>query len=106
MNSAATKNSAFELESKIASLVDDENFNNLHRRLSPFNLFEAVGAVRGGQQRKKAKRSLLQKTPLRATGVTCFEPSENIGCSDCYVTSSRVQDGLITITARVRSRTD
>lgn len=36
-----------ELEQRLGALFDDPDFNSVHRRMAPFNLFEAVGAVRG-----------------------------------------------------------
>ena len=34
------------MEAKLTALFDDPDFNRIHQRLSPFNLFEAVGAIR------------------------------------------------------------
>jgi hypothetical protein len=39
--------SSHELELRLGALFDDPDFNIVHRRMSPFNLFEAVGAIRG-----------------------------------------------------------
>ena len=35
-----------DLEARLGALFDDPEFNVIHRRMSPFNLFEAMGAIR------------------------------------------------------------
>jgi hypothetical protein len=35
-----------DLEALLGALFDDPEFNKIHLRMSPFNLFEAVGAIR------------------------------------------------------------
>ncbi|WP_190304584.1 PD-(D/E)XK nuclease family protein [Rhizobium phaseoli] len=55
------------LEQKLSALFDDPDFNTVHRRMSPFNLFEAVGAVRAELRHSNFLAYLL--SPSRPHGL-------------------------------------
>ncbi|MGR9431356.1 PDDEXK-like family protein [Rhizobium leguminosarum] len=59
--------SATILEQKLGALFDDPDFNTVHRRMSPFNLFEAVGAVRAELRHSNFLAYLL--SPSRPHGL-------------------------------------
>jgi hypothetical protein len=56
-----------DLEQKLGALFDDPDFNLVHRRMSPFNLFEAVGAVRAELRHSNFLAYLL--SPSRPHGL-------------------------------------
>lgn len=58
---------ALALEQKLGDLFDDADFNTVHRRMSPFNLFEAVGAVRAELRHSNFLAYLL--SPSRPHGL-------------------------------------
>lgn len=55
------------MEAKLATLFDDPDFNGIHQRLSPFNLFEAVGAIRAELRHSNFLAYLL--APARPHGL-------------------------------------
>ncbi|MEY9828908.1 hypothetical protein ABIA25_000723 [Sinorhizobium fredii] len=55
------------LEQKLGVLFDDPDFNMVHRRMSPFNIFEAVGAVRAELRHSNFLAYLL--SPSRPHGL-------------------------------------
>lgn len=59
--------SSHELELRLGALFDDPDFNIVHRRMSPFNLFEAVGAIRGELRHSNFLAYLL--SPSRPHGL-------------------------------------
>jgi hypothetical protein len=59
--------SVVELEQRLGALFDDPDFNAIHRRMSPFNLFEAVGAVRAELRHSNFLAYLL--SPSRPHGL-------------------------------------
>jgi hypothetical protein len=59
--------SADDLEQKLGALFDDPDFNAVHRRMSPFNLFEAVGSVRAELRHSNFLAYLL--SPSRPHGL-------------------------------------
>ena len=59
--------SATELEQRLGALFDDPDFNSIYRRMSPFNVFEAVGAVRGELRHSNFLAYLL--SPSRPHGL-------------------------------------
>jgi PD-(D/E)XK nuclease superfamily len=58
---------ANDLERKLSVLFDDPDFNAIHRRMSPFNLFEAVGGVRAELRHSNFLAYLL--SPSRPHGL-------------------------------------
>ena len=56
-----------ELESSISALFDDPDFMDIHRRMSPLNLFEAVGAIRSELRHSNFLAYLL--SPNRPHGL-------------------------------------
>lgn len=56
-----------ETEAKLAALFDDPDFGAIHQRLSPFNLFEAVGAIRAELRHSNFLAYLL--SPSRPHGL-------------------------------------
>lgn len=59
--------SVSDLEQKLGALFDDPDFNAVHRSMSPFNLFEAVGAVRSELRHSNFLAYLL--SPSRPHGL-------------------------------------
>lgn len=57
---------AFDIEAKISDLVDDAQFAAIDQRMARFNLFEAVGAVRGELRHSNFLGFLL--SPSRSHG--------------------------------------
>ena len=55
-----------DIEAKISDLLDDEDFQTIDRRMARFNLFEAVGAVRGEIRHSNFLAFLL--SPSRSHG--------------------------------------
>ena len=55
------------LEQKLGAVFDDPDFNDIYRRMSPFNLFEAVGAVRAELRHSNFLAYLL--SPNRPHGL-------------------------------------
>ncbi len=56
-----------ELEQRLGALFDDPDFNSVHRRMAPFNVFEAVGAVRAELRHSNFLAYLL--SPSRPHGL-------------------------------------
>jgi hypothetical protein len=56
-----------DTESALARLFDDSDFDKLHRQLSPFNLFEAMGAIRAELRHSNFLAYLL--SPSRPHGL-------------------------------------
>lgn len=56
-----------ELEQRLGALFDDPDFNSIHRRMAPFNVFEAVGAVRAELSHSNFLAYLL--SPSRPHGL-------------------------------------
>src|SRR5690242_14515362 len=63
----AVEISPAELEARIGSLFDDPGFQSIHRRMSPFNFFEAVGAIRAELRHSNFLAYLL--SPSRPHGL-------------------------------------
>ena len=63
----ATNLSVADIEAQLTELLDDSNFNTIHRSLSPFNLFEAVGAIRAELRHSNFLAYLL--SPSRPHGL-------------------------------------
>jgi hypothetical protein len=59
--------SSYELERQLSGLFDDPDFNSIHRRMSLFNVFEAVGAVRAELRHSNFLAYLL--SPNRPHGL-------------------------------------
>jgi hypothetical protein len=59
--------SGVELEQRLGALFDDSDFNSIHRRMSPFNVFEAVGSVRAELKHSNFLAYLL--SPSRPHGL-------------------------------------
>ena len=59
--------SPYELERQLSGLFDDPDFNSIHRRMSLFNVFEAVGAVRAELRHSNFLAYLL--SPNRPHGL-------------------------------------
>ena len=59
--------SPIELEQRLSALFDDLDFNSIHCRMSPFNVFEAVGAVRAELRHSNFLAYLL--SPSRPHGL-------------------------------------
>ena|ERR1044072_5899591 len=59
--------SASDVEARLADLFDDPDFNTIHTQLSPFNLFEAVGAIRAELRHSNFLAYLL--SPNRPHGM-------------------------------------
>jgi hypothetical protein len=55
------------LEARLGALFDDPDFLTIHRRISPFNLFEAVGAIRAELRHSNFLAYLL--SPSRPHGL-------------------------------------
>jgi hypothetical protein len=58
---------AIAMEGRLGGLFDDPDFMEIHRRMSPFNLFEAVGAIRGELRHSNFLGYLL--SPSRPHGL-------------------------------------
>lgn len=58
---------AIAMEGQLSGLFDDTDFLEVHRRMSPFNLFEAVGAIRGELRHSNFLGYLL--SPSRPHGL-------------------------------------
>lgn len=56
------------MEEKLADLVDDHNFRLIDRQLSLFNLFEAIGAIRGELRHSEFLSFLLSPTRNHSLG--------------------------------------
>jgi len=56
-----------DIEARLADLFDDPDFNTIHQRLAPFNLFEAVGAIRAELRHSNFLAYLL--SPSRPHGL-------------------------------------
>ena len=56
-----------DLEQKLGALFDDTDFSAVHRSMSPFNLFEAMGAVRSELRHSNFLAYLL--SPSRPHGL-------------------------------------
>lgn len=56
-----------DLEQRLSDLIDDPDFQAVNRRMGRFNLFEAVGAVRGELRRSNFLAFLL--SPSRNHGL-------------------------------------
>ncbi|MGF7162830.1 hypothetical protein FHS85_004485 [Rhodoligotrophos appendicifer] len=58
---------AVDIESKLADLIDDPSFHDLHNRMDKFNLFEAIGGVRAELRHSNFLGFLL--SPARPHGL-------------------------------------
>jgi hypothetical protein len=58
-----------DIESQLTNLFDDPDFNAIHQQLSPFNLFEAVGAIRA-----KLRHSIFSHICYRRAGHMVWAP--------------------------------
>jgi hypothetical protein len=58
---------AIAMEGHLSGLFDDTDFLEVHRRMSPFNIFEAVGAIRGELRHSNFLGYLL--SPSRPHGL-------------------------------------
>jgi hypothetical protein len=56
-----------ELEKRLGTLFDDPDFDSIHRQMAPFNVFEAVGAVRAELRHSNFPAYLL--SPSRPHGL-------------------------------------
>src|SRR5262249_10040314 len=56
-----------DIEAQLTNLFDDPDFNAIHQQLSPFNLFEAVGAIRAELRHSNFLAYLL--SPSRPHGL-------------------------------------
>ncbi len=56
-----------DLELRLGALFDDADFQKIHRRMSPFNIFEAVGAIRAELRHSNFLAYLL--SPSRPHGL-------------------------------------
>ena len=56
-----------ELEKRLGALFDDPDFDSIHRQMAPFNVFEAVGAVRAELRHSNFLAYLL--SPSRPHGL-------------------------------------
>ena len=63
-----------DLESKLSDLIDDRDFQRIDRRFGAFNLFEAIGAVRGELRHSNFLAFLL--SPTRPHGLGTAAPFE------------------------------
>lgn len=64
--------SAGKLEEKLGALFDDADFNIVHRRMAPFNLFEAVGSVRAELRHSNFLAYLLSPSRPHGLGSRCL----------------------------------
>ena len=58
-----------DLETRLGALFDDPDFHEIHQQMSPFNLFEAVGAVRAELRHSNFLAYMLSPSRPHGLGV-------------------------------------